>query len=141
MGLKLEPIRTRIFSVVANICCLRSHARSRVAFVHGAPIDPRDRATLCSIETERSAQGLGQVVFALPHLTRAVERRLGRNAKPARTHQQLFRVIDDPTRKIYDSPSRARLYGDPSRRVTNVYDAPIWQRYNARYCSTRHART
>ncbi|EGI60395.1 hypothetical protein G5I_11373 [Acromyrmex echinatior] len=97
----------------------RSHARSRVAFVHGAPIDPRDRATLCSIETERSAQGLGQVVFALPHLTRAVERRLGRNAKPARTHQQLFRVIDDPSRKIYDSPSRARLYGDPSKRGTH----------------------
>jgi len=69
-----------------------------------------------------------------------VERRLGRNAKPARTHQQLFRVIDDPSRKIYDSPSRARLYGDPSRRVTNVYDAPIWQRY-IRYCSTRHACT
>lgn len=60
---------------MANICFLRSHAARRRAraFVHGAPIDPRDRATLCALHRNRTKRsGLGQVVFALPHLT-AVE--------------------------------------------------------------------
>lgn len=105
----LNPVDpTRIFFVTANICSPCSHTRTESFCSRRADrFEGSCNIVLHRNRTKRS--GLGQVVFALPHLTRRWRTAVGRNAKPARTHQQLFRVIDDLSRKIYDSPHRARL--------------------------------
>lgn len=60
------------------------HARTaRFCSRHGRPIDPRDRATLCSIETERSAQVWARWSSPFP-TWRGRTAVGGRNVKPAR---------------------------------------------------------